>query len=807
MRIAIYVRVSTQRQAQTQTIEQQLERLRAHLQSQCWELLDENIFRDDGYSGAGLNRPGLDRLRDKVKAAEVDRVLITAPDRLARNYVHQMVLLEELAGYGCEVEFLDRPMSHDPHDQLLLQIRGAVAEYERTLIAERMRRGRQMKLRAGKLLPWTHVLYGYRVNPEQPRDPAGVSRDDANAAVVRELFASYLEDGATLFSLAQHLHTAGIPSPTGKAYWRTATIRGLLRNPAYTGQVYAGRTRPQLPQTRRSALQPVARRGQSQRAVPETEWLPTVTIPALVTQEQFDLVQAKLAHNQQTASRHNTAHTYLLRALVNCGVCQAACFCRTCSPDYGYYICRHKTDRLGRPQGCPARYAPAQVLDELVWQDLCEVLTHPESIAQALERAQGGHWLPQELHARRENLRKGQGSLAHQLDRLSDAYLQSIIPLAEYQRRRQELEQRSQALATQEKLLEAQAFRYVEVAGLVTAVKDFCQRVRAGLANATFEQRRQLVELLIDRVIITNDEVEIRYVIPTSPRSEHVRFCHLRKDYFDMHPFAIPVAGALDAGHITHQIERFFIPSAPPSDDGHWAIRGFREVHLLAEDAVPARHRQVRQAQPFIVYPNLNILGGATGILPSIPSHFRLQFWAIEFTIAQEDHRRGFWHPRFDFADQSQMRLGREMAFLAFDHQPADRDGAVGIHDTHHQRQAAARHRTAIHDQHQRPHGRQPLQQRLHKRQKIQFKCDGRVLNPAAHLFRAAVGVNIARHLTRHFRQLTTLARDNPADHKDQRFQVAGQITLRFFGIQLLHRLFYGTILAMAVTHDGAPVL
>ncbi len=80
-------------------------------------------------------------------------VLLTAPDRLARNYVHQMVLLEELTQHGCHVEFLERPMSDDPHDQLLLQIRGAVAEYERILIADRMRRGRQAKIRSGLLLP------------------------------------------------------------------------------------------------------------------------------------------------------------------------------------------------------------------------------------------------------------------------------------------------------------------------------------------------------------------------------------------------------------------------------------------------------------------------------------------------------------------------------------------------------------------------------------------------------------------------------------------------------------------------------
>ena len=110
---------------------------------------------------------------------------------MARNYVHQVLLVEELQRHGAEVEFLDRPMSQDPHDQLLLQIRGAVAEYERTLISERMRRGRLAKLRAGSLLPWTRPPYGYRLDPDRPRDPAGVRLDEAEAAVVRDLFAWY----------------------------------------------------------------------------------------------------------------------------------------------------------------------------------------------------------------------------------------------------------------------------------------------------------------------------------------------------------------------------------------------------------------------------------------------------------------------------------------------------------------------------------------------------------------------------------------------------------------------------------------
>jgi len=210
MRTAVYVRVSTSRQAQTQTIEQQLERLGTHLQAHSEELANAAIFRDDGYSGATLNRPGLDRLRDAVRAGEIERLLVTDPDRLARNYVQLMVLLEELERCGCQLEFLERPMERDPQDHLLLQIWGAVAEYERTLITESMRRGRQMKLRAGCLLSWTRAPYGHRLDPDRPRDSAGVTVEPAEATLIRELFSRFIEEHTSLFSLAKHLRAVCI---------------------------------------------------------------------------------------------------------------------------------------------------------------------------------------------------------------------------------------------------------------------------------------------------------------------------------------------------------------------------------------------------------------------------------------------------------------------------------------------------------------------------------------------------------------------------------------------------------------------
>jgi site-specific DNA recombinase len=525
--------VSTQRQAQAQTIEQQLERLRAHLRGQGLELISERIFRDDGHSGATLNRPGLDRLRDAVRAGEITQVLVTDPDRLARNYVKLMVLLEELERAGCEVVFLDRPMGHDPQDQLLLQIRGAVAEYERTLIAERMRRGRQAKLRAGCLLPWSRAPYGYRLDPDHPRDPADVTVEPAEAAVVQELFARYLEQHGSLSSLAKHLKALGFASPSGRPCWSPTTLRSLLTNPSYTGQVYAGRWRSRAPRLRRSATRPIGKPADSTVSVPAAQWLPVARIPALVSEAQFAQARAKLAQNHAFARRHNTTHAYLLRALVSCGVCGSSCLGRTVHDRYAYYACRAKGS-MARSTGkvaCRARYAPARQLEALVWQDLCALLTHPEQIAQALARAHGGGWLPQELQARREQLRQGQLGLERQLERLTEAYLLAVIPLAEYQRRRQVLEQRLQALSTQVSQLEAKVDRQAELAGWAASAADFCARVRAGLASADFARKRQLIELLIDRVLVTDSEIEIRYVIPLSTGSEKVHFCHLRKDY------------------------------------------------------------------------------------------------------------------------------------------------------------------------------------------------------------------------------------------------------------------------------------
>jgi site-specific DNA recombinase len=566
MRVAFYARVSTERQQQAQTIEQQVLRLREYVTGQDgWTIEEEHIFRDDGYSGAKLNRPGLDTLRDQAAQARCERVLITAPDRLARNYVHQMVLIEELERVGCLVHFIDRPLSDDPHEQLVLQIRGAVAEYERTLIADRMRRGRQAKLQSGRLLPWTRPPYGYRVDPDQPRDPALVQVDRADAGIVEEIFVAYAEGGATLFSLAKRLTERAVPSPSGRPHWTASGIRYVLTNPAYTGQATWGKTRSVPAVGRKSALQPVGP-GKSWRLRPAAEWL-TIPIPALIRAEQFARVQQRLATNRQGA-RRNMKYDYLLRALVSCGSCRLNCTGRqqtSRTRAYRYYVCLGKQAPAvsSRPVPCAARFIPADQLDELVWADLCDVLQHPELVTQALERAQSGAWLSGELRRRRTTLREIGASLARQRERLLTAYLAGVIELPVFEHKDAELQRRQEDVTAQEHEVAAQTQHEIEVQAVAQSIDVICARLRVGLEQATFAQRRQLVELLIDRVIVTNGDVEIRYVIPTTEASTYTRFCQLRTDYFQVIAPGVRLPAPLQVSQRGRLLARRSLPPQP----------------------------------------------------------------------------------------------------------------------------------------------------------------------------------------------------------------------------------------------------
>jgi hypothetical protein len=389
--------------------------------------------------------------------------------------------------------------------------------------------------------------------------------------VVSELFAAYAAGGVTLHTLAAQLTARGVPTPTGRPIWRPTTIRNLLTNPAYKGQAASGRLGTTPARQRKSALEPIGK-GMSTTAHPSEEWI-TVPVPALVSAEQFDLVERRLAANQRSA-RRSTTHPYLLRGLVSCGVCRLSCsgVTRTATDTrYRYYRCLGKQARVssGRSRCCPARFIPATQLDELVWADLCAVLQHPELVAQALERAHSGAWVPGELRRRQASLRSVRASVARQRQRLLEAYLAEVINLACFQRQDRGLAGQEADLWAREREVAAEGERLVQVSAIAQSTTQVLNGLRVGLGQASFEQRRQLVELLIDRVVVTDGQVEIRYVIPTTDPSTKTRFCHLRTDYFQVEP-----AGVRPPGQVEIQLQARVAGPPQPQHLGRPGPRG-----------------------------------------------------------------------------------------------------------------------------------------------------------------------------------------------------------------------------------------
>jgi len=252
-------------------------------------------------------------------------------------------------------------------------------------MAERRRRGRQLRLRSGTLLPWTTPPYGYRLAPDRPRDPAGVRIEPIEGVLGQELFVRYLEPQGTLLGWAKYLLELAVPFPPGHARWSAASLRGILTNPADRGKLCVGRRRSRPPRTRRSATHPLGKPARGADFTPPEEWMLVGSIPALVTEEVFDQGQKKLALNMKQASRNNKSHSYLLRALVSGGACQSACLSPTTNGGRSDYACRCLAQPLysGHAKRCRSRYIPADQRDTIVWQDLSALLREPESIVNA----------------------------------------------------------------------------------------------------------------------------------------------------------------------------------------------------------------------------------------------------------------------------------------------------------------------------------------------------------------------------------------------------------------------------------------
>src|ERR687893_2590484 len=288
LQAASYARVSSEQQAEAKTIASQIAALRARVAEDGLALPEERQFVDEGYSGATLIRPALEQLRDLIAAGGVDRLYVHSPDRLACKYAYQVLLIDEFQRAGVEVVFLNRELGRTPEDELLLQVQGMVAEYERAKILERSRRGKRHAAHSGDVSVLSTAPYGYHYLAK--RDRSGEGRFEIvleEARVVRQIFAWIGRDRLSIGEVVRRLAEVGEQTRTGKTVWDRKTVWGMLKNPAHMGQAAFGKTRsapiqPRLRAQRGRSLQP--RRAYSTSDVPQEEWI-SIPVPPLVSEE------------------------------------------------------------------------------------------------------------------------------------------------------------------------------------------------------------------------------------------------------------------------------------------------------------------------------------------------------------------------------------------------------------------------------------------------------------------------------------------------------------------------------------------
>src|SRR5215831_3929602 len=274
MQVAIYARVSTLNQQQEGTIASQVQLLKQYVQQQSWSLLPEHEFFDEDVSGARLDRPALDRLRDCAQHGEFDAVVVLSPDRLARNYAHQWLLVEEFEKLNTQLIFLQNPFGDTPQGKLLTQMQGMIAEYERAQIAERTRRGRLDKARRSEYIPWAYTCYGYRYLPKHHGSAPQVMIDPVEAAVVQDIYRALVEEQLSCRQITKRLNASKTRTPTGKnTVWQPATVQAILTNRVYAGQARYHYRQPVIPRYRKTEehhLQDL-KTGRHYRA--ESEWV------------------------------------------------------------------------------------------------------------------------------------------------------------------------------------------------------------------------------------------------------------------------------------------------------------------------------------------------------------------------------------------------------------------------------------------------------------------------------------------------------------------------------------------------------
>ena len=527
LQVALYARVSSEQQAQTQSIDSQVTALEVQIKADGEKLLAEHRYLDNGYSGSSLIRPGLEKLRDAVAAAELDRVYVYAPDRLARKYAYQVMLLDEFASAGVEVVFCNHKLSQSPEDELLLQVQGMIAEYERAKILERSRRGKRHKAKQGSVSVLSGAPYGYRyISVTEGGGEARYEIKDDEAEVVRQIFNGIGLERSSIGEVKRRLEQAGIPSPKGKTYWDRSTIWGILKNPAYKGEAAFGKTqtgplRARLREQKGRSLQP--KRAYSTYDKPPQDWL-FIPVPALVSEALFDEVASQLEDNRKRARQGKRGAKYLLQGLLVCACCGYAYYGKGLSArtpkgqprTYAYYRCiGSDAHRFGGKRICANTQQRTDRLEQAVWQEVCQLLKDPGRLAQEYQRRLT-QLTADQAKQDSPNPNKHISKLQRGITRLIDGYAEGYLEKSEVEPRIRQFKARLIQLEAAAKEFKEQAQQQENLELVIRRLEDFSAQVKDSLETLDWQAQRDLIRTLVKRVEIDLEHINVVFRVQDS---------------------------------------------------------------------------------------------------------------------------------------------------------------------------------------------------------------------------------------------------------------------------------------------------
>ena len=522
---AIYARVSSARQKKDETIASQTAALRGHAQRLGLQVPDEWVFEDEGHSGATLVRPALERLRDLVAGVGIDVVLCYSPDRLARKFAYQALLLEEFARAGTRVEFVKGPRGDSPEDQLLVQFQGMFAEYEKAQIMERYRRGKAHRARTGSINVLSGAPFGYRYVRKSDHAGAAYEVVEHEAALVAELFRRYADDGVSIADLARWLTSQNVPTRTGKHRWDRSVIWGMLRNPAYAGTAVFGKT---MVVAESAGLNRVARlQGRATPCASKTVDRPreqgtTIPVPAIVSTDTFDRVARRLDDNKRFAARNSKVPS-LLQGLAACACCGYGYYrtsTRTTNKTIYYYRCLGSDDyRYEGGRVCANKPVRADYLDQVVWDHLTGLLADPQLIRAEIDRRLDAARTTDPVARQRKSLDSALAKTATSIARMIEAYGEQLITIDELRARMPDLRARETNLHNQIYALDAQLADRKAYLTLAADLEGFLAQLHTNAEVSTVHQRQRVLRLLVKDVLIGPDKITIRHRIPIRERT------------------------------------------------------------------------------------------------------------------------------------------------------------------------------------------------------------------------------------------------------------------------------------------------